>query len=61
MDALPALAIFLIDDNQALCETLRGFLRENGWRIEIYASAEAFLDSCAPQVQSHSGDPCGSG
>ncbi|HEV2549812.1 MAG TPA: chemotaxis protein CheB [Stellaceae bacterium] len=37
--------IFVVDDDRAVRQSLNDLLRENGRRVELYASAEAFLDA----------------
>ncbi len=38
-----AKTIFLVDDNPAVLKALSRVLREEGWAVEVFASAEAFL------------------
>ena len=42
--AVPAPTLFLIDDQQAVREALGEMLRVLGYRVETYASADAFLE-----------------
>jgi two-component system response regulator FixJ len=43
--AVPAPTLFLIDDQQAVREALGEMLRVLGYRVETYASADAFLEA----------------
>lgn len=38
--------VFVVEDDAALCEALTQFLESEGFRVETYASARAFLDAC---------------
>jgi two-component system CheB/CheR fusion protein len=40
--------IFVVDDEGAVREAMRGLLEEEGWTVEVYASGEAFLDAYRP-------------
>jgi two-component system CheB/CheR fusion protein len=40
--------IFVVDDEGAVREAMRGLLEEEGWAVEVYASGEAFLDAYRP-------------
>jgi two-component system, chemotaxis family, CheB/CheR fusion protein len=40
--------IFVIDDDPAICDAMRGLLQEEGRPVEIYASCEAFLEAYRP-------------
>src|SRR5437773_12201849 len=35
--------IFLVDDDPAVCKALSRVLRQEGWHVETFESAEAFL------------------
>jgi two-component system, chemotaxis family, CheB/CheR fusion protein len=37
--------IFIVDDDNHLCEALRNVLEQEGRRVETYATSEAFLDA----------------
>lgn len=37
--------VFVVDDDQAVCEALRFFLHLSGFRVETYHRAEDFLDA----------------
>jgi len=41
-------AIFVVDDDSAVRETMRELLEEEGWSVEIYPSGEAFLEGFRP-------------
>jgi two-component system CheB/CheR fusion protein len=41
----------VVDDDEAVRQSLRDLLRENGWTVEIHASAEAFLAAYRPGVE----------
>ncbi|MEJ8855820.1 response regulator [Variovorax robiniae] len=44
MEALPEMeTVFLVDDDPAVCKSLARVLRGEGWRVDSFASAEAFL------------------
>jgi FixJ family two-component response regulator len=43
------LVVAIVDDHAALREAIAGLLRSAGYRTEIYASAEHFLKSSAPE------------
>ena len=40
--------IFVVDDDKAVRQSMNDLLRENGRTVEVYASAEAFLDAYRP-------------
>jgi two-component system response regulator FixJ len=40
--------IFVVDDDTAVRDSLRWVIESNGWNVETYASAEAFLDAFTP-------------
>ncbi len=40
--------VFVIDDNQAVRAALRDVLQDDGYAVEIFASAQRFLDSYRP-------------
>lgn len=41
--------VFIVDDDQAVCEALRFFLQLTGFRVETYHRAEEFLDAYDPE------------
>ncbi len=41
--------VFLVDDDPAVCKSLARVLREEGWRVDSFASAEAFLTRPDPR------------
>ena len=43
--------IFVVDDDRAVRQSMDDLLRENGRTVEIYASAEAFLDAYRPGAE----------
>jgi two-component system CheB/CheR fusion protein len=43
--------VFVVDDDKAVRQSMDDLLRENGRTVEIYASAEAFLDAYRPGVE----------
>ncbi len=45
-----AYAIFVVDDDPAVTKALSRLLRVNGWRVETFASAEAFLAAREPDA-----------
>ena len=45
---LPQGTIFVIDDEGAVREAMRGLLQEEGWAVEVYSSGEAFLEAYRP-------------
>jgi two-component system CheB/CheR fusion protein len=40
--------IFVVDDEGVTRETMREFLQEEGWSVEVYSSGEAFLEAYRP-------------
>ena len=46
-----ALTVFLVDDDPGLSRALSRVLREEGWNVEPYDSAEAFLARRRPDVR----------
>ncbi len=40
--------VYVVDDDEAVCEALRCLLESQGLRTETYTSAEAFLAACRP-------------
>jgi two-component system, chemotaxis family, CheB/CheR fusion protein len=40
---------FVVDDDGAVRDAIRDVLREDGYAVEVYASAEAFLDAYRPR------------
>lgn len=40
--------IFVVDDEAAVREAVRGFLQDEGWWVEAYSSSEAFLEAYRP-------------
>jgi FixJ family two-component response regulator len=42
--------VYLVDDEPAVLKALSRQLRTNGWRVEVFESAEAFLERREPQV-----------
>ncbi len=40
--------IFVVDDEVSVREAMRGLLQEEGWLVEVYPSAEAFLEADHP-------------
>lgn len=42
--------VSVVDDDPAFLRSLSRLLKEDGWVVETYASAEAFLDSWNPQA-----------
>ena len=45
---MPQRTIFVVDDEGAVREAMRGLLQEEGWAVEVYLSGEAFLDAYRP-------------
>jgi two-component system, chemotaxis family, CheB/CheR fusion protein len=43
--------IFVVDDDKAVRQSMDDLLRENGRTVEVYASAEAFLDAYRPGAE----------
>jgi FixJ family two-component response regulator len=44
-------AIFLVDDDPSVLKALSRVLREGGWRVETFESAEAFLTRQDPKAE----------
>jgi FixJ family two-component response regulator len=42
--------VYLVDDEPAVLKALSRQLRTNGWRVEMFESAEAFLERREPQI-----------
>lgn len=42
--------VFIVDDDEAVRDSLRWLLEANGYRVRDYASAEAFLEAYDPSV-----------
>src|SRR6185312_14868653 len=40
--------IFVVDDDSAVCDAMHDLLREDGWTVEVYATADAFLEAYRP-------------
>ena len=40
----PQGTVFIVDDDEAVRDSLRWLLEANGYRVRAYASAESFLD-----------------
>ena len=47
----PGPVIYVVDDDRAVREAVDDRLRANGWSVETYASAEAFLDAYRPGAE----------
>ena len=47
---ISAYAIFVVDDDPAVTKALSRLLRVKGWRVETFASAEAFLAAREPDA-----------
>ena len=47
----PGPVIFVVDDDSDLRRSMDDLLREHGWTVEAYASAEAFLDAYRPGAE----------
>jgi len=43
--------VFLVDDDPAVCKSLSRVLRSEGWRVDSFASAEAFLTRPEPRAR----------
>ncbi|MFA7436769.1 response regulator transcription factor [Castellaniella sp.] len=41
--------IFIVDDDEAVRDSLRWLLEANGYKVRVYAGAEEFLDSYNPE------------
>src|SRR6185312_15983723 len=39
---MPQRTVFVVDDEGAVREAMRGLLQEEGWAVEVYSSGEAF-------------------
>lgn len=46
-----AQTVFLVDDDPGVSRALSRVLREEGWNVETFDSAEAFLGRCRPDEQ----------
>ncbi len=46
----PSNTVFIVDDDEAVRDSLRWLLEANGYRVRDYASAEAFLETYDPEV-----------
>ena len=44
--------VFVVDDDEAVRDSLRWLLEANGYRVSCYASAEAYLDAYLPIAHS---------
>lgn len=42
--------VFVVDDDEAVCRSLKRLLRSLGWQVEAFASAEQFLLAPLPSV-----------
>jgi len=40
--------IFVVDDDSAVRDAMHDLLREDGWTVEVYATADAFLEAYRP-------------
>ncbi len=40
--------VFIVDDDEAVRDSLRWLLEANGYRVRAFASAESFLDEYDP-------------
>ena len=49
-DIHTAETVYLVDDDPAVLKALSRLLRTNGWRVETFESAEAFLEGRYPQA-----------
>jgi two-component system, chemotaxis family, CheB/CheR fusion protein len=45
---MPQRTVFVVDDEGAVREAMRGLLQEEGWTVEVYSSGEAFLEAYRP-------------
>ena len=50
MSGVPGSAVFVVDDDESVREGLSSLLRSAGFKVELFPSAQAFLD--------RSGEPC---
>jgi two-component system CheB/CheR fusion protein len=41
--------IFVVDDESPIREAMRELLQEEGWKVEVYSSGEAFLEAYRPR------------
>jgi hypothetical protein len=48
----PSATVFVVDDDVSVRESLEGLIREAGFRVEIFASAQEFLDRGHPGASS---------
>jgi FixJ family two-component response regulator len=48
----PVATVFVVDDDVSVRESLEGLIRDAGWRVETFASAQEFLD------RPHEDGPC---
>ncbi|MCK9509819.1 MAG: response regulator transcription factor [Pigmentiphaga sp.] len=46
----PSNTVFIVDDDEAVRDSLRWLLEANGYRVRDFASAEAFLEAYDPEV-----------
>ena len=46
----PSNTVFIVDDDEAVRDSLRWLLEANGYRVRDFASAEAFLEAYDPDV-----------
>jgi two-component system CheB/CheR fusion protein len=44
----PPQTVFVVDDDDAICDAMRGALGARGLNVELYSSGEAFIDSISP-------------
>ncbi|HTK01376.1 MAG TPA: response regulator transcription factor [Bordetella sp.] len=44
----PSSTVFIVDDDEAVRDSLRWLLEANGYRVRAYASAESFLEDYEP-------------
>src|SRR5215469_8015217 len=50
--SLPESIVFVVDDDVSVRESLEALLRHEGWRTEIFDSAQRFLASPRPPLPS---------
>jgi two-component system CheB/CheR fusion protein len=43
--------IFVVDDDQAVRQSMHDFLSQDGWAVELYANGEAFLEAYRPGIE----------
>ncbi|WP_175881104.1 LuxR C-terminal-related transcriptional regulator [Burkholderia sp. BCC0044] len=48
--------VFVVDDDEAVRDSLRWLLEANGYRVQCFSSAEQFLDAYQPAQQTGHGD-----